>query len=222
VATLARDIGSGFETPGLTPGLLACPECDLLLRRPAAAASADVACPRCGATLYRRVPRALDATLALMIAAAVVFAVANVHPVMSLEMQGRENAGTLLGLAKALHEAGMSSVAVLVAATLIVMPGLEILAMLYLLVPLRLGRAPEGLAAVSRTLFAVRPWVMVEVFTLAALVSIGRLANLAELELGAGFWAMGALMFLFAVSHSIFDEHALWECAAAIRGPGGR
>jgi len=218
VATLARDVDAGFETARL----LACPECDLLLHGQAGVARGEVACPRCGATLFRRFPWALDATLALMIAAAVLFAVANVYPIMSLELQGRENAGTLLGMAKALHEEGVTSAALLVVATVVVMPGLEILAMLYLLVPLRLGRAPEGLAIVSKMLFAVRPWVMAEVFTLAALVSIGRLGNFAELELGAGFWAMGAVMFLFAATDTIFDEHTLWECAAAIRESGGR
>lgn len=215
MATLARDFGSG--APG-NPALLACPECDLLQRDPASTAWGAVACCRCGATLYRRIPRALDATLALMVAAAVLFVIANVFPVMSLDMQGRHNEATFLGMAKALHEAGMTSVAVLVTATVVVMPGLEILAMLWLLVPLRLGLAPEGLEVVSRTLAAVRPWAMVEVFTLAALVSIGRLGHLADLDLGAGFWATGAVMFIFAVTDTIFDEHALWQRAAEIRG----
>jgi paraquat-inducible protein A len=215
VATLARDFGS--TDPG-APALLACAECDLVQRFPAAAGWGAIACCRCGATLYRRFPRALDATLALMVTAAITFVVANVFPVMSLDMQGRHNEATLLGAAQALHDAGMTGVAILVAATVVVMPGLEILAMLWLLLPLRIGVAPEGLEIVSRTLAVVRPWAMVEVFTLAALVSIGRLGHLAELELGAGFWAMGALMFLFAVADTIFDEHALWEHVAALRG----
>jgi paraquat-inducible protein A len=219
VATLARDFDP--SEPG-TPALHACPECDLVQRVPAGGAWGAIACCRCGATLYRRFPRALDATLALMVAAAIVFVVANVFPVMSLDMQGRHNEATLLGMARSLHEAGMTSVAILVTATVVVMPGLEILAMLWLLVPLRLGVAPDGLEAVSRTLAAVRPWAMVEVFTLAALVSIGRLGRLAELELGVGFWAMGALMFLFALTDTLFDEHTLWEHATLIRGARGR
>jgi paraquat-inducible protein A len=217
VTTLARDFGS--SEPG-APALLACAECDLVQRFPAAAGWGAVACCRCGATLYRRFPRALDATLALTLTAAILFIVANVFPVMSLDMQGRHNEATLLGAAKALHDAGMTSVALLVAVTVVVMPGLEILAMLWLLLPLRAGVAPEGLEVVSRTLAAVRPWAMVEVFTLAALVSIGRLGHLAELQLGAGFWAMGALMFVFALTDTIFDEHALWEHAAALRERG--
>jgi paraquat-inducible protein A len=214
VATLARDFGS---IEPRSPALLACPECDLVQRVPADGAWGAIACCRCGATLCRRIPHALDTTLALMIAAGVLFAMANVFPVMSLDMQGRHNEATLLAMARALYHAGMTGVAVLVALTVIVMPALEILAMLWLLVPLRLGLAPEGLSVVSRTLAAVRPWAMVEVFTLAALVSIGRLGHLADLHLGVGFWAMGAVMFLFALADTIFDEHVLWEHVAALR-----
>jgi paraquat-inducible protein A len=219
VATLARDFGS--SDPG-TPVLLACPECDLVQRVPAGGAWGAIACCRCGATLCRRMPGALDTTLALMIAAAVLFLIANAYPVMSLDMQGRHNDATLIEMARSLHEAGMPAVAILVALTVIVMPGLEILAMLWLLVPLRLGLAPQGLHLVARTLAAVRPWAMAEVFTLAALVSIGRLGHLADLHLGVAFWAMGALMLLFALADTIFDEHALWERAAALghRRPG--
>ena len=50
-------------------------------------------CRRCGAVLYRAIPRALDATLALTLAAAVLFVIANVFPVMSLELQGRHVLG---------------------------------------------------------------------------------------------------------------------------------
>ena len=203
-----------------TAAWVACPECDLVQRRPAAAPTGAVACIRCDATLYREVPRALDTTLALMIAAAVLFAAANIFPVMSLEFQGQQTSGTLLGLAKALHDADMTSVAVLVFLTIVVMPGLEILAMLYLLVPLRLGQVPDRFVLVSRVLFAVRPWAMVEVFILAALVSIGRLRHIADLDLGAAFWSLGALMFLLAVTDTIFDEHTLWKRAAAICSPG--
>jgi len=246
VATLARDFGSSAPD---RPALLACPECDLLQRDPADAAWGSVACCRCGATLYRRVPRAPDATLALTVAAAILFAIANLYPVMSLDMQGRHNEATFIGMAIALHEAGMTSVAILVTATVIVIPELDILsklwllmrmglggatvvllryfesrdsaeigALLWMLTPLRLGFVPRGMATAARVHCAVRPWAMVEVLMLAALVSIGRLGHLADLELGAGFWAMGAVMFLFAVIDTIFDEHALWGRAAEIRG----
>jgi paraquat-inducible protein A len=207
---------SGEREPG-TAGLIACPECDLLQREPGSALSGTLTCRRCGATLARRVPRVLDATLSLMLACAVLFAIANAYPVMSLDLQGRHTEETLVGMSRALSEAGMTSVAVLVFVTVVLMPAVEIAALLYMVLLLRLGIVPDALGPVSRLLAAVRPWGMVEVFVLGALVAIGRLHNVADLDLHPAFWAIGALMFLLAVTDSIFDERALWQRVAAIR-----
>jgi paraquat-inducible protein A len=118
---------------------------------------------------------------------------------------------------QALADAGMTAVGFLVFMTLILMPGLEILGRLYMLVPLRFGRLPRGFALVSQILASVKTWSMVEVFVLAAVVSIHRLGQIAELEIGPGFWAICAVMVLFATTDSIFDTRALWE-----RAPGSK
>jgi paraquat-inducible protein A len=195
-------------------GLTACPDCDLLQRHPAQSIH-SILCIRCGATLYRVVPHALEMTLALMLGAAALYLMATAYPVMTLNLHGLETEATLFGMAAAFHDAGMTSVGVLVFVTLAVMPGLEIFAMLYQLVPLRLGIVPPGLPGVARLRRAVKPWGMVEVFVLAALVSIGRLEQLADLELHAAFWALGAMMFLIATADSIFDEHTYWSVIAS-------
>ena len=130
-------------------GLTACPDCDLLQRSPSRTRH-DIVCVRCGATLYRVVPHALEMTLALMLAAAALYCIALSFPAMTLVMHGREREATLLGMAVAFHEAGMSSVGVLVFVTLVVIPGLRILAMLWQLVPVRLGIVPPGLALLAR------------------------------------------------------------------------
>ena len=78
--------------------LTACPECDLVQREPECLEACAVSCRRCGAFLYRAVPHALDSTLALTIAAAIAFAIANILPVLSLDLQGRHIAATLLGM----------------------------------------------------------------------------------------------------------------------------
>ncbi len=197
---------NGHEAPTLT----ACPECDLVQREPARPVASTVRCRRCDAFLYHTSARGLDKTLALTIAAAVLFAVANIYPVMSLDLQGRLVPATLFGLVRALNDAGMASVAVLVFLTLLLLPGLEILARLYMLFPVRFGRVPPGMPLVSRLLTSLKPWSMVEVFVLAAVVSIQRLSQIAHLELEPAFWAAGAVMVLFAVTDSIFDSRALW------------
>ena len=193
---------------------VACPECDLVQREPAHLRRHTVVCVRCNATLYRSAPYALEMTLSLMVAAAVLFILSNVFPMMSLALQGRTVTETLPGMIGELHDAGMTSVALLAFVTLILMPALEIGAYLYMLGPLRLGIVPPGLGAVARVHRAVKPWSMIEVFMLGALVSIGKLEDFADLHLEAGFWCCGAMMLLFSISDTIFDQRDVWDAAS--------
>jgi len=66
------------------------------------------------------------------------------------------------------------------------------------------------MTAVSRVLAETRRWSMVEVFVLATVVCMHRLEQIADLEVGTGFWAIGAVMLLFAMADSIFDVRDLW------------
>jgi paraquat-inducible protein A len=208
---------SAFEPPSdaLDPGLTACPDCDLVQREPECPTPCVVRCRRCGALLHRAIPQALDATLALMLAAAALFAIANVFPVMALDLQGRHVSATLFGIAHAFHNEGRTALGVLVFFTLVLLPGLQIAALLYLLLSVRLKRLPPAMTAVSRALATMRRWSMVEVFVLAAVVCMHRLAQIADLEVLAGFWAIGAVMLLFATADSIFDVRDLWAQPAA-------
>jgi paraquat-inducible protein A len=203
---------SAFETPSDVPGpgLTACPDCDLVQREPECTTPCVVRCRRCGALIYRAIPHALDATLALMLAAAVLFVIANTFPVLSLDLQGRHVSATLLDIAYAFHDEGMPALGVLVFLTLVLLPGLQIVALLYLLLSVRFKRVPWAMTLVSRALGTMRRWSMVEVFVLAAVVCMHRLSQIADLEVHAGFWAIGVVMLLFAMTDSIFDVRDLW------------
>lgn len=197
--------------------LIACHECDLLQREVQLAPGGTARCPRCGSVLYRNTPDGLDRTLAYALAAAALFVVANAFPIVGLEAQGFRSSTTLLGTVQTLHKDEMTSVAALVFVTTILMPALNIGALLYMLLPLKLGRVPSGLPAVFRLVDAVRPWGMVEVFMLGTLVSLTKLAHLAHVEPGIALWSFGVLMFLVAAAAASFDSHALWARVEAAR-----
>ena len=162
-------------------------------------------------------PTGSDRTLAYTLGAAVLFIVANAFPIVALEAQGLRNSTTLFGTVRTMYDQDMSVVAGLVFATTILMPAIQIGALLDMLLPLKLGRAPQGLAAVFRLVQAVRPWGMVEVFMLGTLVSLTKLAHLAHVVPGIALWSFGALMFLVAAAAASFDSRALWGRAEAAR-----
>jgi paraquat-inducible protein A len=197
--------------------LIACHECDLLQREVPLPQGGVARCGRCGAELYRSHPHSLERTLALTAAGIVLFAVANAFPIVGLKLQGQLTQTTLFHAVKTLYDEDMKPVAALVFATTMLMPALELLAMTWLLLPLRLGRVPPRFALVFRVLQAVRPWGMVEVFMLGVLVSMVKLAHLATLVPGIALWSFGALMLLMAAVAAVFDPRELWARMSAVR-----
>lgn len=192
--------------------LLACHECDLLQHARAVPEGGTECCARCGAILWRDSPHGIEKTLAFALAAAAAFLIANAFPIVSLNLQGNETATTLFGAVQTLWSTdGMRSLAVVVALTTVIVPGIEVAGIIYLLLPIARGRMPRGGAAVLHVLHAVAPWGMVSVFMLGAIVSLVKLSHLASLELGIGLWSFAALMLLMSAAASTFNPHAVWE-----------
>lgn len=200
-----------------TARLVACPECDCLQREVAVPEHGQAQCARCGAELWRNKPDSLDRTLAFLLGAAVLFLVANAFPIMRLDAQGLETSSTLAGTAWALHREGMTSVGLLVFATAILAPCLEVGLMLYLLLPLRFGIVPRFLSAAFRIVEGIAPWGMVEVFMLGALVALAKLRHIAAVHPGAALYAMAGFIMLLSASAASFEARALWQRVDELR-----
>lgn len=192
------------------PDLIACRDCDLLQHEVALAPHTDAHCIRCGALLYRGTRVRLDRMLAIMLGSAVLLVASNLFPIATIEVQGSVNATTLTGTALALHEQGRSLVAALVLVTTILVPAIELAAMLYVLVPLRFGHVPRGVAPLFRLVLGIHPWGMMEVFMLGLLVTLVKLADLAKVVPGISLWAFVGLIVLFSAASASFSVRDFW------------
>jgi paraquat-inducible protein A len=193
------------------PKLIACPECDLLQRRIPLPPGGAAACPRCGATLYRHSPGGLDRALALLIASAILFLLANAFPIAGIETQGNRNATTLFGAVLALWDQDMPLVAGLVLFTTILAPAFELFTLIAILAAARGGVRLPALPGVLRWVLAARPWSMVEVFMLGVLVAEVKLSHLAHISPGVALWSYAALILLFAAAMANFEPRELWD-----------
>ncbi|HEX2827601.1 MAG TPA: paraquat-inducible protein A [Burkholderiales bacterium] len=199
--------------------LIACRECDLLQRPTALAGHMVARCSRCSGVLYQPLDDDLDRPLAYTLAATILFVLANAFPIVGLEVQGQTTVATLFGTARTLYDENMRALGVLVFFTTIVVPALQLGAMLYLLVPLHAGRVPTLLPGAVRMLQAIRPWGMTEVFILGLLVSLVKLGAMARVQPGVGLWSFGALLFAIAAAVASFDARVIW--AKYRPAPGG-
>lgn len=200
----------------MAPGALSiCEHCDAVYQRRPLAPDEIASCQRCGAELYRNRRLDLDAMLAITLASLVFFVIANLYPVMVMELGGTRADATLWDAILASYDAGVGPVAVVAAACLFFLPLSQMLLFSYVLIPLRAGRVPTGFVAAMHAIRHTRPWSMVEVFMVGVLVSAVKLANDAEIAPGIGLWGFALLTILLTLL-STFDLHELWDLASEL------
>ena len=192
------------------PDTVVCPGCDAVYGR-ARLAPRDVAqCPRCSTELDRHPGAQQRRILPLTVASLIMFAIANLFPIVEIELQGLRSQTTLAGAVIALASEGMSLVALLVLATTLLFPLLELCILAYLLIPLGRAHRPAGFAWLVRAMQSLRPWGMIEVFLLGVLVAIVKLSSMATVVPGPALWAFMALTVLLTAVLS-FNPGAFWE-----------
>jgi paraquat-inducible protein A len=200
-----------YNQPVADTRLIACPHCDLLQCLPELAPGASARCPRCDKELRRRREDGLNRTLALTIAAAVLYAIANSVPMLGLTIVGRQAATTVIGGAQHLWNDGQEPVALLVLFTAVIAPALQIGFLLAIALGARRERAPRWVAALLRHHPTTRTWSMIEVMMLGVLVAITKIADYATVIPGPALFVLGALVFVLAAMQSNFDPREVWD-----------
>src|SRR5215469_5454522 len=117
--------------------LAACRSCDVVQRMPKISPAQSACCLRCGTELRRGHEDSLNRTLALTVAAAVLYIIANTAPMLGLTAAGYESFTTVAGGAVKLWENGEQGVALLVFFAAVLMPALQISLMLAVLIGAR-------------------------------------------------------------------------------------
>lgn len=206
------DVASPYGSAGRgRPRVVACPDCDLLNRFPEDYRS-TLLCARCGAVLYRRRPNSIDRSLALALAALVLFLLSNSFPFLAMKSGGFVQETTLLTGIRELWKQELQGLSLLVLFTCVVAPLAQMLGLLYILAPLKWGRRPAvGAARVFRLVQEIAPWGMMEVFMMGILVALVKLGHMATIVPGVSVYSFGALIFVMAAAFSCLDPHLLWD-----------
>jgi len=200
-----------YNQPVGDASLIACQHCDLVQRLPELEPGASARCPRCNKELWRRREDSLNRTLALTVAAAVLYVIANSVPMLGLTIVGRDASTTVIGGAEHLWNNGQQIVAVLVLFTAVVAPALQIALMLVIVLGGMRVRAPKWVGALLRHHPITRIWSMIEVMMVGVLVALVKIADYATVIPGIALFVLWVLVFVLAGMQASFDSREVWE-----------
>jgi paraquat-inducible protein A len=190
---------------------IACHGCDLLVDVSDLKDGDTARCPRCRCFLTRRRDDMYDRVLAFTVGSLILLVLANSYSFLSFSASGLESVITLAQTPGTLWKYGMPSVAIIVAAFIIVIPAVVLLLMLVLCIPLQQGRYRPWLVPVARGIFLGQNWAMVEVFIIGVIVSLVKIMAMATVVLGISFWAYTAFAICFTLAVSNLDRYQCWE-----------
>ncbi len=171
----------------------------------------EVVCERCGHRHRHIKPKSIEMSLAFSITALVLYIPANIYPFMTIELYGNRNSSTIWSGIVSLFESGAWAVAAVVFLASLFIPLLKLVILFYLALTARTKKHPHFKNKLYKMVEAIGRWSMLDIFLLAVLVAIVKLAPWAHVQP-----EFGSLMFLFVViftmlASAYFDPQLLWE-----------
>ncbi|MBI5557823.1 MAG: paraquat-inducible protein A [Deltaproteobacteria bacterium] len=191
--------------------VMACPYCDLLLKKVGLERGQKAVCPRCGHLLYASKKNSVDKTLALSFSGLVFYLPANFMPLMTLDTLGIEKSASIYDGAVALYQHHYFFVAGMVVVTSLVFPLIKISILFLVSLALKLRFYPPGLPLLMRWYRHLDEWGMLEVYMVGILVTIVKMYHTAHIRYDAGFFCFIALLLVALGSSVTMDKHLFWR-----------
>ncbi len=205
----------------MTDTLLACRDCGQIHRADAGLLRRrSLSCRRCGARLWRRSAAGAAELFAVAATAVILLVLANAFPLFEISLTGDRRSALIANGAVALTRYGsdIAAVGVLVALIALAIPALSVG-----LVAITVGRLNAAarkvhsrrreIAGLWRAVLQLRPWSMLDVYLLGAVVAYTRLDQLAGVRVAvtAGGYALAALVLAQILMEQSLGRQQVWD-----------
>jgi len=166
-------------------------------------------CVRCNETLRQHAPRGVQRTIALSLAALVLYIPSNTLPILSISQMGHRSESTIWSGVVELWQTGTPGIAVLVFLCSILIPLFKILGLLYLCTSYQI-HSPRKYSSILRFISVIGRWSMLDVFLVAIFVAIVKLGTFASIQTELGIVAFSGVVVLTMLASTNFEPKLLW------------
>lgn len=198
---------------------IACPECDLLIRRPSISGSQVAHCPRCGSRLMSCRHNSVERSLALSLAGLILLVPANLFPVLTMQVLGLHQQQTIFSSAMALYQGDLGLIALAILLFAIIVPCTKLLLLGYVSAALHWRQRWPKLALALRYYQHLDEWGMLEVYLIAVLVAVVKLVDIATVHPGLGLYSLMALILITTLSSTMLDRDLYWHLIEDLNPP---
>jgi len=147
-------------------------------------------CFECGGILYRYDSKLIDHGLALSITGFIFFVLANLFPLIQIDILGSEQFITIPKTIFSLFENGFYIVGFICVFLIFIFPLMIFLINILLFTLLKMERGKKLTKELLILLSHITPWSMADIFFISLLVALVKLIAFGQIHIGISFWAL--------------------------------
>ncbi|HIQ27808.1 MAG TPA: paraquat-inducible protein A [Sulfurovum sp.] len=185
-----------LENEDALDNLIICHQCYTLHEEIPIKDGSKACCSTCGGILYRYDTRLIDHGLALSITGLIFFILANLFPLVQIDILGSEQFITIPKTIFSLFESGFYIVGIICAFLIFIFPLMIFIVNLILFTLLKFGRGDQWTKDLLILLSHITPWSMTDIFLISILVALVKLIGYAQIHMGISFWALAVFVFI--------------------------
>lgn len=191
--------------------LIICKKCHTLHEKPNIQHGESVNCSNCGKLMYHYDQRMLDNGMALGITGLLLFIMANIFPLVQVEILGQDGYITVLSMIKSLFDKGFYLVGMSVLFLVFIFPLMIIMIYIILSFLMKFKIAKETTKSLLILLSKILPWSMLEIYLVSVLVALVKLLSYVQIHFGLSFWALCMFVLLDIYLSKSIRLGELWE-----------
>jgi paraquat-inducible protein A len=201
----------GPDQPSLSGKTMSCLSCELVLPK----SDTPQTCPRCNATVRFRKTRAHSRSMALLLAAGLLYIPANVYPIATIPIDLTPTSYTVLGGVIDLVRSHLLGLAALVFTASFTIPLLKMLGLAWC-ASSAMGGSCRFLVAKTRAYRIIEEigrWSMVDPLTIACFVPVLQYNALIDGHADPAAAPFAAVAILTTLAVQFFDPRTMWDVA---------
>jgi paraquat-inducible protein A len=191
--------------------MIACHQCDSLFPLPTVKEGQKALCACCGGTLFARKKDPINRTIAVALAGLLLFLPAMFLPIIGIGAGGLYNDASLVDCIELMINGDFYIIASAVFMFTIAIPLVRLYTALYLSLCIKFKRVKPSLFIFFRSYHALDTWTMIHVFFMGVIVSMYKLATLADMSIDGGLLSLVLLLLCSTLVSITMDQHSMWH-----------
>jgi paraquat-inducible protein A len=191
--------------------LILCKHCHTLHEDVPIKDGTNACCFKCGAILYKNDSKLIDHGLALSMTGFIFFILANLFPLVKIEILGHEQFITITQTFISLFDSGFYVVGLICSFLIFIFPLMIFTINMLIFILLKRRRGEKLSKELLLLLSHITPWNMSDIFLISILVALVKLIGYAQIHMGMAFWALMAFVLIDLYLTKRIDVKEIWR-----------